>query len=242
MWEIVFLVFLVVLCFFWLGRKRERFSNGLATTPIHVFYINLRNRTDRKRHILRQLHYMRFSPDQITRVDAVRRKNGHLGCALSHLYALQTILEKGYPLSIVVEDDFTFRFPRGINQKILSSVIDLPDWEVCLLACIGRITPVSETTCRVEHCQSTLGYMIRYSYVERLLRFWKYYLDKGWLNNQPYDPNHLINGHKTPIDQSWKILQKREREKWISTRPLLGRQRNNSDSATVQFGSSYKTT
>ena len=141
---------------------------------------------------------------------------------------------------MVLEDDFTFRFPRQFTQKILASVLKLSHWKMCLLACRGKIKPLSKTTCQVKHCQSTLGYMIRHSYVKKLLTFWKTYLDNGFLTTKPYNRQLFVNNHQTAIDQSWKILQKKDKDLWISTRPLLGRQRNNRDSATFNYGSSFR--
>ena len=72
-----------------------------------IYYINLFERTDRLFFCERQLNSIQ-QPSE--RIDAVKHKNGRIGCALSHIKILEKIYEekeKGFFL--ILEDDFFFK-------------------------------------------------------------------------------------------------------------------------------------
>ena len=219
------------------------FSNrieGYISQPVnpYFFYINLKSRKDRKYHIVRQLRRIGVSPEYMIRVNAIAKSNGHLGCALSHLKVLDYIQRHQIPVAFVLEDDFTWRKSPQQTRKTIKALLLDPHWEICLLACNGKMKPFNTHSAHVIRCQTTSGYIIRLSYVPILYRFWKSYIDNKQLNNDIYDKKRLVHGFETAIDQSWKILQQRHPEKWIASLPLLGKQKNIADSATFKYGSS----
>jgi len=74
----------------------------------NVFFINLKSRPDRKKHIQQQLSqlawgYERFNAIQI---QPVTPRNGTLSVAQSHLKVMKQAKERNLDYVIVLEDDF----------------------------------------------------------------------------------------------------------------------------------------
>ena len=69
-----------------------------------VIYINLKDRTDRKKTCEETLNKL-FSKDKIIRLDAIKHEKGYIGCALSHLKCLELAIENNWKNVLIVEDD-----------------------------------------------------------------------------------------------------------------------------------------
>jgi GR25 family glycosyltransferase involved in LPS biosynthesis len=52
-------------------------------------YINLKRRTDRNEHILKELKRYNIPQEKIERFEAVEHEKGMLGCAMSHLEVMK---------------------------------------------------------------------------------------------------------------------------------------------------------
>jgi len=85
-----------------------------------IIYINLDHRKDRKEQILNEFNKMDINENKIHRIDAVHEKyNGHIGCAKSHIKALNYAKENNYKNVIIFEDDFIFtKNKEVVNNKI----------------------------------------------------------------------------------------------------------------------------
>ena len=88
-----------------------------------ILYINLKNRKDRLESIENELIRIgaNFSSSKIFRIDAILdKKNGHRGCVLSHLKAVNFAIEKKWKNVLILEDDAIF-----IKDRLfISSYID----------------------------------------------------------------------------------------------------------------------
>ncbi|VDY33001.1 Glycosyltransferase family 25 (LPS biosynthesis protein) [Morganella morganii] len=73
-----------------------------------VIYINLESRPDRKDDILEALKNIEIPYQKIIRFDAVEKKPGFLGYALSHAAVMKMIAENDWGPVLVVEDDCNF--------------------------------------------------------------------------------------------------------------------------------------
>lgn len=82
------------------GGLRELVSNHFA------FVINLQARKDRRFQFGRE--FSRLIGAQPLRFSAIRKKNGHLGCSMSHLEVLKRAKAEGLPFVAVFEDDIEF--------------------------------------------------------------------------------------------------------------------------------------
>jgi glycosyl transferase family 25 len=164
----------------------------------NAFYINLEHRTDRKDHVEKQLNNIGIKP---TRFNAIKMKNGAIGCSMSHLKILQDAQKNKLDHVLIVEDDITFLDPELFKTQI-NKFFELHDkWDVILLA--GNNMPpyekIDETCVKVSRCQTTTGYLVNGNYINVLV------------SNIKMGLTHLINKPTETInyaiDKFWFILQ-----------------------------------
>ena len=75
-----------------------------------ILYINLEHHADRKEHVLHEISKLGKDASCVHRIDAIKMKEGALGCSLSHIKALQYALDHPeWKTVLILEDDFTFR-------------------------------------------------------------------------------------------------------------------------------------
>lgn len=148
----------------------------------HVLYINLKHRKDRNDNILKQ--FAIWPKHKIHRIEAILNKDGALGCAYSHLKALEHAKKMNKDHVMIVEDDFNWTIPNKdilykFHHKTLSNTG--LNWNIILLsATFEKSIPcpnnnynklVVELTKRCN--QTTTGYLINKSYIDTLYSFWK---------------------------------------------------------------------
>lgn len=154
--------------------------------------INLAHRTDRWKDVTENLRSLSV-PYQ--RVDAVRNKNGALGCARSHVKALLEGLEDNADLVAIAEDDAVFQEqPFAIIDKFRAS-----DADVLLLGYnIGSTQPeaFSDDFGRIKASLTTSCYIVKKHALQRLKDCFKGAEDD------------MIKGIHRPIDIAWQRLQK----------------------------------
>jgi glycosyl transferase, family 25 len=122
-------------------RKFRRNSEKIPNSPapdlskiIKMVYINLDNRRDRYDHMESELK--RIGLHSFKRFSAIKRNNGALGCALSHLGVLKEWDTNKYPYILVCEDDIRFEVDirelfELINNFIFDSSLDI--------LCLGNV-------------------------------------------------------------------------------------------------------
>ena len=181
----------------------------------HCLYINLASRPDRKIHIEGQLQGVGLNP---TRFNAIKLKNGRIGCSMSHLKCLQIAKEKKWSHVFICEDDIQFLDPELFKKKLdtfLKSHID--DWDVLLVAGnnMPPYIPIDENCVQVKQCQTTTGYIVKQHYYDTLIANFK--LGIQGLMREPH--KHVIYA----IDKYWFFLQQRDR--WFLIVPLTVVQR-----------------
>lgn len=199
-------------------------NNGLNKFD-GIVYINLSSRKDRKKHILDQLdQYGVKSENRIYRIDAVHTpKNGHKGCALSHVKALKLAKDKGWNNVLILEDDFEFALsPEETNRMVSQFFFNFSkkEWDVVLLAANGGLlqkTPHFYLWRVLGRAQTTSGYAIHSRFYDTLLTCFQESADK-------MDENKTsgVNWEGYAIDQQWKKYQKNA--KWYMFNPKLGKQ------------------
>lgn len=186
-----------------------------------VLYINLEHRVDRREHLLGELGRVGVPASKIHRVDAVRRDVGALGCTLSHIKALELVLEKGWERVLVLEDDFTWMPGVGALgvEKQVGDLMSLPSgkWDVVQISWnpSGRVVGVGRLPWlrRAVGVRTTSGYFIRRDFVSELLEC---FVDaaatmeaEGWSAEQC-------------CDMRWQELQ--HQAEWYVAYPPLGYQ------------------
>lgn len=178
----------------------------------NVVYINLEHRTDRKEHVEKQL--ANIGIDKPTRFNAIKMKNGAIGCSMSHLKCLQMAKDNSWPNILICEDDIQFLNPGLFLNQINSflSSHKTEDWDVLLLAG-NNMLPYEKhgaNSIKVHHCLTTTGYIVQSHYYDVLIQNYKEGIQK--LMREPE------NRKLYAIDKYWIQLQ--ERDNWFLIIPL----------------------
>lgn len=195
----------------------------------HVYYINLKHRTDRLKHVNNELSKIGLTGN---RFNAIYNEKGAIGCTISHLHVIRNAIKLKLDHLLVVEDDITFTNPElFVSQlnKFLSTHTD--DWDVLLLGgnVVGPVTAVDDTCVRVSACQTTTGYLVRGDYLTTLEQNIASGL-KMLLQNQSDTLRYAI-------DRYWFTLQQADR--WMLLTPLLVTQIDNDYSDIEHRRTSY---
>ena len=214
----LFILFLLLILFFInLSQKKKIESYENFTFP-ELYFINLTERSDRLFKIKNELNKIGYPEEKIIRVDAIKKKDGALGCGLSHIKALEMGLNSMNDFIIILEDDFNFIYPKEKTLSILRKSIHCPNWNVILLSCNGTSKPYLPFLNKVTDCQTTSGYIVKKKYIPVLLKEWKISMKV----REKYKPSlNTTLSHNSSIDISWKKLQ---HDNWYLTEPKLGTQ------------------
>ena len=193
-------------------------------TPItdHILYINLDHRTDRREELERELRTMLVDVGTcVERVSAVFvPERGHLGCARSHVLAVEHALKHDWPYVVILEDDFMIHGDTTVSMwtdcmKTLWQHKD--DWDVFLLVAYyasyvqGEHSAMPNTR-RLRSASSAAGYVVQRHYYARLLENFHESVARLERDNPTYETDC--------IDQWWMRLQQRDRWYTSSPRPL----------------------
>ena len=173
-----------------------------------IYVINLKERVDRWVHMLREFGRMNIPFSKVTKIEAIKVDhyrsdlNGHIGCAQSHLKALEDAQEHQYQNIIVFEDDFCFTSNIEKNKQQIQTFFERKyDFDVCLLAaskyhCIKPYDDLLSLSYQV--CTTCSGYLLSKNGQEKVLLIWK-----NALQNLIETGNHGLYA----CDRSWSILQ-----------------------------------
>jgi GR25 family glycosyltransferase involved in LPS biosynthesis len=181
----------------------------------HVFYINLEHRVDRKFHVEEQLQKIGLLNAE--RFNAIKLKNGALGCSMSHLKCLEMAKKEGWDHLMIVEDDITFLDPALFVKQCNQFLSVHKVWDVVLIG--GNNVPpyqtVDSTCIKVSKCQTTTGYMVRSHYYDYLIEN-----IRNGINHLLREPEkHILYA----IDKYWFTLQ--QQHLWYLIIPLTVIQR-----------------
>lgn len=179
----------------------------------NVVYINLANRTDRKAETEAELQRMGWTPE---RIDAIKHDDGRVGCAMSHIKALEYAKAQKWPHVLVCEDDVRFeRSPQEIQMQLNAFLLRHMDWDVILFGCTildgEHLTP---SCIRVRKSYCTHCYLIRQEYYDVLIHNFREPVQLSTDNPQ---------ADIKPIDATWHSLQ--HRDLWLLPFPLIATQR-----------------
>ena len=176
----------------------------------HTLYINLEGRQDRRDHVEKQLASIGISEPQ--RFNAVKMKNGRIGCSMSHLKCLQLAQQNNWEHVLIVEDDITFTEPSMFKRQLAGFFRDDITYDVLFFG--GNVVPpykqVNSHCVQVFSCQTTTGYLVKHHYYERLIQN----LHEGLSKLMKEPENHFYYA----IDKYWFSLQRRDL--WFIIVPL----------------------
>jgi glycosyl transferase family 25 len=101
-------------------------------------YINLKRRTDRNEHILKELKKYNIPQEKIERFEAVEHEKGALGCGMSHLGVMQKFRDSGDKVWCIFEDDHYFTQPREVCDDYVKDFMENEHFDV-FLGCTARL-------------------------------------------------------------------------------------------------------
>jgi GR25 family glycosyltransferase involved in LPS biosynthesis len=147
------------------SNKMELFKNTL--------FINLDHRTDRLEHAINEFKKMDINAQ---RVNAIKMKNGAIGCTMSHIKCIELAKTRGWEYVFICEDDITFLNP-DLLKKNIEMFFDNDDilWDILIIG--GNNVPpyqqLNEYCARVFRNQTTTGYIVKKEYYDTLLANFK---------------------------------------------------------------------
>jgi GR25 family glycosyltransferase involved in LPS biosynthesis len=170
---------------------------------------------DRNEHILNEIHKICTDDSKIHRIDAIKKDIGILGCVMSHIKALEYVLEHEWKTVLILEDDFTFK-SNNINEKI--KLLFEHNFDVGLLS--HNFLKYSDTNIehikKVLYSQTTSSYIIKREYISVLLQN---------MNEGMNDMKMNGKRHENCLDIHWTKLQ--PIHNWYATFPAIGYQYDN---------------
>ena len=206
----------------------------LALSPLpalHLVYINLPARLDRRAAIEAQLASVGWPSSHIHRLAATPHSDGLLGCTLSHAAALELAVQANWTSElavVVMEDDAVFRSPRAaqLQLSLFSGWAAAGGaWDVVLLSGLRREVvvegavpgasgpaPTALSLRAAQRYQTTAAYMIRGGYLPTLAAAARAAASRMAAEGPARHAYHSF-------DQSWKALQ--EGDAWLHFSPML---------------------
>jgi GR25 family glycosyltransferase involved in LPS biosynthesis len=167
----------------------------------NTLYINLEHRKDRLEHVQQEFEKMGIVGE---RVNAVKMKEGAIGCTLSHIRCLELAKQRGYEEVFICEDDITFTNPTLLKTNI-ELFYDREDINWDLLVIGGNNVPpsqrISQFCIRVFNCQTTTGYIVKNTYYDTLIKNFKESASLLMKNPTPDGKRQYA------LDIYWKRLQ-----------------------------------
>jgi hypothetical protein len=187
-------------------------------------YINLDHRTDRKEAMLNFFKTAGIPGEKVQRIPAAYTPhNGMIGCAKSHIAALELAKANNWKSVLITEDDlewvnFEDNYPK--LEELLSST----KWDVCMLTGYYLLT----TPPKISSAIYTNAYIVQNHYYDTLIQNMKESLSLKeetlrkekvpWLKATL----HPLYKHIYNVDVYWIKLQLRDN--WIAMVPIMCQQ------------------
>lgn len=266
---ISFFIIITVLLFLNFSKNNlsENYTNSNSNQENNVFndyfdkiiYINLDHRKDRKEQILNEFNKMDIKEPKIHRIDAVHEKyNGHIGCAKSHIKALNYAKGNNYKNVVIFEDDFIFtKNKEDINSKLNKFLKEHGNnWDVVQLTSHyvtfrdGTKIPNKNDNNNhnydkidvslIKKASTSSSYMINNKFFDKLLNNLNSSVEK--MEEEMIEFNKKNNNIKIKkkstnyaLDQHWHPLQ--QNSNWYLFYPFLGTQGGEAAKSSIMSNS-----
>jgi GR25 family glycosyltransferase involved in LPS biosynthesis len=212
-----------------ISEKFDDAKSSFFSKVDKIYYINLQHRQDRDDEFLS--NFSSVDENRIFRINAYYEKeNGALGCLRSHILALETASktdkkdkkDKKDEIVLICEDDFYIKDIFYCNRMLDFAFHVLPEWDVIMLAHNTHSsedteyeTENNEKIIRIQHSATGSGYMLKTSYIPRLLEIFKNDYNK-FLKTKEWKSEYCN-------DVSWVSLQ--QKDHWYAFVPTIAVQR-----------------
>jgi glycosyl transferase family 25 len=134
-------------------------------------YINLKRRTDRNEHIIKELKRYNIPQEKIERFEAVEHEKGMLGCAMSHLEIMKKFRDSTDKVWCIFEDDHYFTQSREVCDDYVKNFMENENFDV-FLGCTARLRGnyvEGGKFIRAYKSNSTSFYIVKKNIVEALI-------------------------------------------------------------------------
>jgi glycosyl transferase family 25 len=189
------------------------FKNDYNNIFDEVFYINLEHRVDRKLEIESELDKIGL---KYKRFNAIKNKNGAIGCAKSHLELIKYARDNKLKNILIFEDDFQFIISKDIFWKNINYFINkCVDYDILLLGSnYMESNNYDDKLLKIIDAQTASCYLANEKIYDKLIKVW----EQGLINLEETNISQLF-----ACDQSWKILQ--PEGNWYTFKNKIGIQR-----------------
>ncbi len=194
---------------------------------LDTYLINLPKRVDRRQEALTEIRNLNLNPQMIRILEAqYSPRNGVIGCAASHAYALSKFLfETDGPYCLILEDDFLIKNKTEFLVKLERVLTSFENWDVIFLASNVAV-PIEPTAYeqlfRVINSQTASAYIVNRRYAPVLI---KEFFESSYLLSETFRrfKNRSANIFYAS-DIVWKSLQLKDR--YFAFLPPLAMQRD----------------
>lgn len=184
-----------------------------------IVYINLDSRKDRKKQILKEINDLKIPKEKIHRIQACYSSlNGHYGCSLSHLAAIDLAIKKNWEKVLILEDDCVFSKKNEIDSFLTFFFKKIKKWDVLFLG--AKVYKTQETELKdinkvikatYSHC-----YLVNKNYLSILANI--FFQSSELLKDKPF-----LFYTNYAIDRLWLPLQ--IKDNWFISSSLFAKQR-----------------
>ena len=183
-----------------------------------VIYINLRERHDRRGDIEKELQLLGVPVQKLYRLDAKRHLIGQIGCAQSHLQAIDTAIAEGWGTILILEDDMVFnKDPDAIaHLSYFLQALKSVSWQAALLSANYRKVVTFKTTNKIIKPLDALcacAYAVQADYRATLRECFAGSVERLRKGGGKYD--HAV-------DVAWLPLM--QQHAWLGMYPVAGHQ------------------
>ena len=151
-------------------------TQGLNNFDV-VYYINLEHRIDRFNHIHNELNKTNIDKSKINKIKGIYYKTfGILGCAKSHILALEAFIKSGLDNCLIFEDDFIFTKDQNtINELINTFFNNIKSYDVLMLASntLNEVKTEYPFITKILDAQTLSGYSVSKKFAPILLNNYK---------------------------------------------------------------------
>ena len=188
-----------------------------------VYFINLDHRTDRLQEFQTEIKKLGMAEETIHRISAVSKPDiGVLGCAYSHIKALDEFLQSSYKTCLVFEDDFMFTIDINYCKFLFKHLFESKKpFDLVMVA--GKILKEEPTESpflsKVYDAQTTSAYLITREFAKVL----RQNLLEGTVLLEQWFSMYKEKKHEYCLDIYWKQLQ--PISQWFVFHPKMGEQR-----------------
>ena len=219
-----YIIIILIILFLFYHNQTEHFRNSAFNKFDAIIYINMEHRRDRQELILEEFEKMGINKEKIFKISGVPvKKNGHKGCAQSHILALTLAKINNWKNVVIFEDDFQFIMnPEDVDVCLNSFLNNVKNWDVIMFShAYTKMNTINiKHVDKIKSAQTTSGYAVNKHFYDKLLNNFM-----SANTNMSYFSSTRVGHEPNAIDQKWKSLQ--PHSEWYAFNPPLGKQRAN---------------